>query len=119
MGLVYADLILKNAKFDMPNKVRARALVDTGSLFLCIPESVCEDLGITEFFKKQVRLADGSYRESKYVGPIEVNYEDKGCIVGALVMGDEVLLGAIPMEDMDIMVDPSEQRLITANQARV
>lgn len=118
MGLVYANLVLENAKFDMPNKVRVKALVDTGSLYLCIPESICEELGITGFYKKQVRLADGSYRESKYVGPIEVKYEDKGCLVGALVMGDEVLLGAIPMEDMDIMVDPSEQRLITANRAR-
>ena len=34
-----------------------------------------------------------------------------GCYVGAIVLGDEVLLGAIPMEDMDLVVLPLERRV--------
>jgi len=36
-----------------------------------------------------------------YVGPVEVKFENRSCFTGALVLGDEVLLGAIPREDMD------------------
>ena len=41
-----------------------------------------------------------------YVGPIEVSFENRHCFVGAMVFGDEVLLGAIPMEDLDLVVHP-------------
>jgi hypothetical protein len=41
-----------------------------------------------------------------YVGPIEVRFKNRVGFAGALVMGDQVLLGAIPMEDMDLVVIP-------------
>jgi hypothetical protein len=51
-------------------------------------------------------LADGSRRLCPYVGPIYVRFQDRGCFVGALVLGDQPLLGAIAMEDMDLVVIP-------------
>jgi hypothetical protein len=42
-----------------------------------------------------------------YVGPIKVGFRERFCYVGALVLGDEVLLGAVPMEDMDLVLSPS------------
>lgn len=33
------------------------------------------------------------------------------CYVGALVLGDEVLLGAVPMEDMDLIINPARREL--------
>jgi hypothetical protein len=46
-----------------------------------------------------------------YVGPVKVALGDQLCFVGALVMGDDVLLGAVPIEDMYLTVHPSRQRL--------
>jgi len=46
-----------------------------------------------------------------YVGPIEVRFKNRIGFVGALVMGDETLLGAIPMEDMDLVILPKTKKL--------
>ena len=46
-----------------------------------------------------------------YVGPIEIRFKNRVGFVGALVMGDQVLLGAIPMEDMGLIVIPSTRAL--------
>jgi hypothetical protein len=51
-------------------------------------------------------LADGSVRSVSYVGPIQINFDNRSCYVGAMVMGEQTLLGAIPMEDMDLVVHP-------------
>nr|VFJ62927.1 MAG: hypothetical protein BECKFW1821C_GA0114237_100353 [Candidatus Kentron sp. FW] len=61
--------------------------------------------------------ADGSVHMVPYVGPVEVIFGDRNCFVGALVLGDEVLLGAMPMEDMDLIISPTHGRLV-ANPAR-
>ncbi|HEX8341805.1 MAG TPA: hypothetical protein VF624_12920 [Tepidisphaeraceae bacterium] len=59
--------------------------------------------------KEIVTLADGRGREVPYVGPIEIRFKNRVAYVGALVLGERVLLGAIPMEDMDLVVLPSTQ----------
>ena len=61
-------------------------------------------------------LADGSKRMVSYVGPVEVRFGKRRCFVGAMVLGDETLLGAIPMEDMDLIVRPLT-REVTVNPA--
>ena len=40
------------------------------------------------------------------MGPIEVSFANRRCFTGAMVLGNEVLLGAIPMEDMDLVLRP-------------
>jgi hypothetical protein len=54
------------------------------------------------------------FEYSLYVGPIEVRFAERACFTGALVLGDEVLLGAVPMEDMDLVVSPA-MRTVTVN----
>ena len=56
-------------------------------------------------------LADGSRKRVPYVGPIEVRFENRVGFAGALVMGDQVLVGAIPMEDMDLVIIPKTRTL--------
>ena len=56
-------------------------------------------------------LADGSKKRVPYVGPIEVRFKNRVGFAGALVMGDQVLVGAIPMEDMDLVVVPRTRTL--------
>jgi hypothetical protein len=46
-----------------------------------------------------------------YVGPVEVRFKNRVGFVGALVMGDQTLLGAIPMEDMDLIVIPNTRTI--------
>jgi hypothetical protein len=58
-----------------------------------------------------VSVADGRSIRVPYVGPVKVRCQGRLCFVGALVLGDDVLLGAVPMEDMDLTINPSRQRL--------
>lgn len=53
----------------------------------------------------------GGRLQVPYVGPLRADFQDRCCFVGALVLGDEVLIGAVPMEDMDLVVNPALQRL--------
>lgn len=114
MGLVYTELKLRNPRNLDLKPQEPKALVDTGALHLCIPEHVSLQLGLEELQKREVTTADGKSHLVSYVGPIEVSFENRSCYTGALVMGDEVLLGAVPMEDMDLVVHPAK-RLVMAN----
>ena len=66
--------------------------------------------------EREVTTADGVRHLCAYVGPIEVHFGNRGCYTGALVLGDEILLGAVPMEDMDLVVSPAT-RSVTVNPA--
>ncbi|MBK9276038.1 MAG: clan AA aspartic protease [Flavobacteriales bacterium] len=106
MGLVNGHLLLKNPRISELSGVEVDALVDTGAVHLCIPEHVRIQLKLEAIGEKEVTLADGSKRLVPYVGPIEIKFKNRTGFAGALVLGDRVLLGAIPMEDMDLIVIP-------------
>ena len=114
MGQIYADIILSNLTNNAFEPIEAKALVDTGALFLCIPEHVAIQLDLTEFEKREVTIADGSKRLVPYVGSIKINYLNRMCLTGALVLGNMVLLGAIPIEDMDLIIHPAKLK-VTVN----
>ena len=78
---------------------------------MIIPEHIRLQLALEEGSKKEITLADGSKKMVPYVGPIETRFKNRVAYVGAVVMGDEVLLGAIPMEDMDLVVLPQHRRV--------
>jgi len=106
MGLVNANIILKNPRIPGLSGVNVTAMADTGSVHLCIPEHIRIQLELTELDKKEITLADGSHQLVPYVGPVEIRFKNRIGFAGALVLGDQVLLGAIPMEDMDLVVIP-------------
>lgn len=111
MGLIHSKVTLKNPRDPKIKPVEIIALVDSGALHLCIPSHLQLQLKLTEIDKKEVALADGSKKMVPYVGPIEIRFKDRVGFVGALVMGDQPLLGAIPMEDMDLVVIPGKRVL--------
>ena len=111
MGLIRADITMKNTSRPKSRAVRVRALVDSGATHLCIPEKLRAQLKLEAEDTKVITLADGSSRAVPYVGPVEVRFKNRRGYVGALVMGDEPLLGAIPMEDMDLVILPKQRRL--------
>lgn len=112
MGLVYADIELANPSDMDLETLTVKALVDTGALWLIIPQHVANQLKIATLEEREVTLADGAKRLVPYAGPIRVRFKNRTGFTGALVMGNEVLLGAIPMEDMDLIVHPLKQILI-------
>ncbi|MBN2315318.1 MAG: clan AA aspartic protease [Sedimentisphaerales bacterium] len=111
MGLVSAKIQLENPKESKLKGIKVDALVDSGAVHLCIPEHLQIQLKLKEIDKKEVTLADGSKKLVPYVGPVLVRFKNRVGFVGALVLGDEVLLGAIPMEDLDLVILPKEKKL--------
>ena len=111
MGLVKAKVTLKNPRRADLQPVEVDALADSGAVHLCIPAHVQIQLGLEEITRKEATLADGGKKVVPYVGPVEIRFKNRVGFAGALVMGDEVLLGAIPMEDMDLVVIPSSRTL--------
>lgn len=111
VGLTIAMLSLLNPRIPEVSAVTVEALADTGSVHLVIPEHVRIQLRMEEQDRKEVTLADGSRRLVPYVGPVEIRFKNRVGFVGALVMGDQTLLGAIPMEDMDLVVNPRDRRV--------
>jgi clan AA aspartic protease len=114
MGLIYTNIELHNPKNNKLSAYKARALVDTGAITLCIPEHIAVQLNLEEIEKREVTTADGKRIPTPYVGPIQIKFENRSCFTGALVLGDSVLLGAVPMEDMDLVVNPRLQT-VTVN----
>ncbi len=111
MGLIRTKLTLRNPRKENLQPIEVDALVDSGSVHLCIPQHVQVQLGLEEIAQKEVALADGGRKFVPYVGPVELRFKNRVGFAGALVLGDEALLGAIPMEDMDLVVLPKTQTL--------
>ena len=111
MGLVYTNITLSNPINGQLKAIEANSLVDTGAVHLCIPEHIAVQLQLKELEKREVTVADGSKKLCSYVGPIKLQFQNRSCFTGALVIGDAVLLGAIPMEDMDLIVQPALLRV--------
>ena len=111
MGLVNGNVLLKNPRLPELAPVDVVALADSGAVHLCIPEHIQIQLKLEAIDNKEVTLADGSKKLVPYVGPIELRFKNRVGFAGALVMGDQVLLGAIPMEDMDLIIIPKTRTL--------
>ena len=112
MELTNANITLSNPRLPELEAVYIEALADTGAVHLCISARIQAQLQLEETDRKEVTLADGSHRQVPYVGPIELHYKNRVGFAGALVMGDQPLLGAIPMEDMDLVVVPGTREVI-------
>jgi len=109
--LVNGKLLLKNPRLPHLDPSEVVALADSDALHLCIPEHIQIQLRLEAIDSKEVTLADGSKRLVPYVGPIELRFKNRVGFAGALVMGDQVLIGAIPMEDMDLIIIPKTRTL--------
>ncbi|PYS52754.1 MAG: hypothetical protein DMF68_00890 [Acidobacteria bacterium] len=125
MGLVYAeielisgdDLVLYRRgyiKEEEIKRLKVSALVDSGAEMLAINEQVKQHLNLFVLDTQRAELADGSKVELEVVGPVEIRFANRRASVDAIVLpGDvQILLCAIPMEEMDVLVDTKRQQLI-------
>ncbi len=114
MGIIKTAVLLANPTQPKLKPVRVQAVVDAGAITLCIPEHVRFQLDLEESERREVTVANGKKEVVSYVGPIKVVCLGRSCFSGALVLGDRVLLGAIPMEDLDLVIEPTKQQ-VTVN----
>ena len=112
MGLVYSTINLSNPLLPELNSIHSKCLANSGSTYLVIPQHIANQLQLKVLESREATLADGSSHTVPYAGPVMVNFENRNCFVGALIMGDEVLLGAVPMEDMDLVIIPKLLKLV-------
>jgi clan AA aspartic protease len=125
MGLIYAEVELING-FDVElarrfmigeeeiKRMPVTMLVDTGSVMLAINESIQEQLQLPIVEKRKVQMADSRIAEYDVVSQVELRFKNRRTFCNAIVLpGDsEPLLGAIPLEDMDVVIHPTRQELI-------
>ena len=111
MGLTTANIKISNPRRIELQPIEIEALADTGALHLCLPEPIAIQLDLESVEEREVTLADGAKKKVSYVGPVRIEYRGRTGFLGALILGDHVLVGAIPMEDMDLIVIPGTQEL--------
>jgi len=125
MGLTYAEITLANSSDCMlarqgrlpeekVKQVAVKALVDSGAYMLVINETIKQQLDLAVFEWREIILADETIAECDIVGPVDVFFKTRATTCRAIVFpGDcEVLLGAIPLEDMDVLIDLKNNELI-------
>jgi clan AA aspartic protease len=95
-------------------RVKVNALVDSGAIMLAINENVRTQLDLDTLERRTATLADGSVMDVDVVGPVDIRFENRQCTTRALVLprNAECLLGAIPIKDMDLVIDLNEQKLV-------
>lgn len=112
MGHIFTRIQLGNPRFPELSRIETEALVDTGAATICLPEHIAIQLKLEPIEQREVTTADGKRHSVPYVGPLQVNFQNRTCFTGALVLGDSVLFGVIPMEDMDLIIDPLRQSIV-------
>ena len=112
MGLTTARIELRNPGRPDLDAVLIDALADTGSDHLCIPERVRKMLALEQADTKLVTLADGTSRAAPYVGPLQLRFANRTGFAGAVVIGDQPLLGAIALQDLDLVVVPRTREVV-------
>ncbi len=125
MGLIYAKVELINGE-DLSDarryrigeeeikKMTVNMLVDTGCYMLAINEEIQQQLQFPIVEKRKAQLANGHIAEYDVAGSVEVRFKNRATTCRAMILpGDnEPLLGAIPLEDMDVIIHPQRQELI-------
>jgi len=124
MGSVYEDITLENASDVLAvqrgvigeSEVRSvvvNALVDTGAGTLVINEEINQSLGLKVKEVRESTLADGSKHMYKRMEPVRIRWNDRDtfCVPTMIPGADTILLGSIPLQDMDLIVDPKEEKL--------
>lgn len=89
------------------------ALVDTGATLLSLPASLIKQLGLTQFTTKRVRSSTGPVEVPMYEA-VRLTIMGRSCKMDVLEVPDGVpaLIGQIPLEYLDFVVDPQSQTLI-------
>jgi len=116
VGIVYASITLTNPY--LKKSVSVRAMVDTGATHMIVTADVARELGfdLEETSTYSLTVADTRRVRAPRIQPIEIRFQDRTFVTEAAVLGDECLMGVLPLEAMDLVVDPKMQ-CVTPNPA--
>jgi clan AA aspartic protease len=125
MGHIHASIELINATDlelarrgqmdpDDVRKITVNAMVDTGALMMAINENIQEYLQLPIVETRRLDLANGKILECPIGAPLIVRFKNHTAHCSAVILpGDsEPLLGAIPLEEMNVIIDPQRQELV-------
>ena len=128
MGFVHAEIKLTNAmdegfakegyiKTEDVRTTTVTAVVDTGAMSLVITEEIFQKLGLTIEGEKTAMTANGQRVQCKVTGPVKFQWKNRDMVLQSLVVpgAENVLLGVIPLEALDLMVNPVSQELVGAH----
>ena len=112
----YSDLNLARAghlPFESVRRVKIRGVIDTGATRLVLPAAVAKQLGLPHAGKINARYADGRKAVRNLVDGVHLEMLGRSSVFKAAVepKRESALIGAIVMEDLDFLVDPTMQRL--------
>jgi len=132
MGVVKAEIILSNAgdvtgvrrgymKEPEIRQTTVTAMVDTGAVTLIINEDIRQQLGLSVESAFEARLADGSLNTYGLTESVQIQWKDRKTSCQAVVVPNakHVLLGLLPLEAMDLIVNPVSQELTGAHGDKV
>jgi clan AA aspartic protease len=124
MGLTYATIELVNQYDEYKNQdgeisstdIRrwtGNVMVDTGAIRLTINEEIRDQLGLRNGEEISVALADGSKVKVEIIGGVKIRFGNRFCFTDAFVLkgNTEPLIGCMPLEAMDLIVIPEENKL--------
>ena len=128
MGTVKTEITLKNAGDVLNAKkgiiaegeihaITVEAIVDTGASTLVITEDVRQRLGLGVEERQPIHFANGARETCGITEPVQVRWKDRWTACPALVIpgAKRILMGAIPLEAMDLIIHPKEQELAYAH----
>jgi len=95
-------------------EVICKALVDSGAVEMALPLELIERLKLAELGQVRVYTADGGQHEYRVTGIAEVEVQGRTCHVRVIELprGAKPLLGAVPLEEMDWHISPTEKKLV-------
>jgi clan AA aspartic protease len=125
MGHVNTRITLKNLddtkqakKGNLPEHKIRQATIDvmvgTGATTLVINEKLFRELGLDVMDEREITFANNARETCKLTEPLEIHWENRFVAMSAMVVEDatQFLLGVLPLEGMDLMVDTVNQRLV-------
>lgn len=113
----YVDLFEASKGTRKPEEVRQiemqEALVDTGATFLSMPRRLIEQLGLRRYKTRRARTSNGVVDFGVYE-VVRLTVQGRDCMTEVAEVPDDcpVLIGQIPLEALDFVVDPVGRRLI-------
>jgi predicted aspartyl protease len=89
------------------------ALVATGASGLCVPRKLIDNLGLLLQKTRKARTTNGEVERGIF-GPVRLTVQgrDCSCYVSELPDDCPTLIGQLPLEEMDFVVDPRCQLLV-------
>ena len=94
------------------HRYETEALIDTGAVRSTIPAAVAERLGLFRLRKTDAKYADGRVEEVDMTEAVTVEILGRETEMNPMILGEQILLGVMVLEGLDMMVDCNRNRLV-------